>query len=160
MTPWWRFDELACAVNLRERAEAEEVHLQQADLLDGRALELGRDLLRVGGLVQRDERIERHVRDHDAGRVYGGVPGQALQPPADVEHLVDRRVRVVKAFQVRLARRALSIVIFSSSGTSLAMRSASDSGTSSTRQMSRIAARALSRPKVMIWATWPYFSRT
>ncbi len=50
--------------------------------------------------------------------------------------------------------------MFSVSGTSLAMRSAAGSDTASTRDTSRIAARAFIVPKVMICATCPYFWRT
>ena len=55
---------------------------------------------------------------------------------------------------------AESSVVASPSPMSLQTLSTSCSDRSCTRPTSRIAARALSVPKVMIWATWPYFSRT
>ena len=58
--------------------------------------------------------------------------------------------------------RAMSSVMPSSSGTSLAMRSVSAKLMPSARPTSRMAALAFMVPKVVIWATrsTPYFSAT
>ena len=71
----------------RQVAQAEEVHLQEADLLHGVHLVLGHDraLLLAVLFAARDAQLQRHVLlqrlggDHDAGGMGGRVPDQALE---------------------------------------------------------------------------------
>ena len=74
-----------------ERAQAQEVHLQQAALLGDRAFELGEDVV-VAVVVERDEIVQRLVGDDDAGGVAAGVAAEPFEPLADVDDLLDRRV--------------------------------------------------------------------
>ncbi len=61
----------------REVAQAQEVHLEQADLLDPDHVELRVDVA-VVELHQRRVIDQRSGRDHDAGRVCAGVTRQAF----------------------------------------------------------------------------------
>ena len=97
-----------------EVAQAEEVHLQQAELLDRLHRELRDELVvalpvavavaraRVGEL-ERDDVRERLARDHDRRGVDRGVADDPLEAARDVDDLLRRAVRVVGAAQ-RLAR--------------------------------------------------------
>ena len=87
-----------------EVAQAQEVHLEQAELLDGLHREL-RDLpvdlvARRVGLVrvcqlQRDDVGQRHARDDDRSRVDRVVADDALEALGDVDDLLGDRVLVV-----------------------------------------------------------------
>ena len=83
-------DHLHAVVDQGERAQAQEVHLQEADALDALHVVLRGDALRPAL-----ERSEGHEvgqgdgRDHDARGVGGGVARRALQPPRDVDQLLD-----------------------------------------------------------------------
>ena len=83
----------------RERAQAEEVHLEQAELLD---------MILV---VLRDERTVRHgdrhvvrermTRDHDARRVRRGMARQPLDLAREIHEAVDILVLLVGLAEVR-----------------------------------------------------------
>ncbi len=56
----WRFDRIQRVVDQGQRLEPQEIHLEQADLLDLVLGPLGRDLVAVlGALVQRRELDDR-----------------------------------------------------------------------------------------------------
>ena len=84
----------------RQVAQAEEVHLEQAEALAGRVVELRDDRAVVGPGPHRDvvgERLGGH--DH-AGRVHAGLADQALDAPGGVDDLLDVRLGVVQVAQV------------------------------------------------------------
>ena len=94
-----------------EVAQAQEVHLQQAELLDGLHRELGDEpvvALAVAvaaagiGQLQRHDVGERASGDDDRGGVDRRVAHDPLQAPRDVDDLLGRGVGVVGAAQ-RLA---------------------------------------------------------
>ena len=103
-----------------ERAQAEKVHLQQAQRLQRGHGELGGDHLVVG--------LQGHVVDHrlagdeHAGRVGGGVAGHALELVRRVDQLAHaaRRPRRCARSSAE-SDRARSSVMSSSKGTSLAI---------------------------------------
>ena len=75
----------------RERRQAEEVHLEKAELLEAAHVVLRDDFVLVR-LVKRDEFLQRRRRDDDAGGVDRRVARHAFQLAGDVEHLADARV--------------------------------------------------------------------
>ena len=83
-----------------EVAQAQEVHLQQADLLDrlhrelrDRAVDLRAVLARAGvGELERHDVRQRAVGDHDRGGVDRRVADDALEPLGDVDDLLGDRV--------------------------------------------------------------------
>ena len=79
----------------RQRAEAEEVHLEEADPLDLLHRPLRDDFI-APALVERRVVGDRAGRDDDAGGVRRGVPRHAFQPAGDVEQLLDLRVAVLQ----------------------------------------------------------------
>ncbi len=89
-----------------EVAEAEEVHLEEAGLLDVAHLPLGGDdllgLVLVGQLLQRDEVVERAVGDHHARGVGADVPVHPFEPPGEVQQPRDLGVLVGQPPQLRL----------------------------------------------------------
>ncbi len=93
-------DHLHAVVDQRQRAQAQEVHLEQADALDALHVELRRDVAGVA-LVERHELRQRPRRDHDARRVDRGVARRALEPPRDVDQLLDLRVLLVGVLERR-----------------------------------------------------------
>ena len=123
------------------------------------------------GPVQRHVLDQRPVGDDHAGGVGGGVAGHALEALGRVQQRAHVRLVLVLLGQLRcvelvrlvLAARPQRVGdaarLPGTAGTSRATRSTSGSGMSRARPMSRMAARAPSVPKVMIWATrsWPYF---
>ena len=84
-------DLLQRVVDQRQRAEAQEVHLQQADPLDLLHVPLGREFVALP-LVERRVVGDRPRRDDDAGGVHRGVARHPLEAPADVEDLLHLRV--------------------------------------------------------------------
>ena len=76
------FDLVERVADERERAQAQEVHLQQADALDLLHRPLGDDFVFLT-LVERDELGERPRRDHDARRMHRGMAGHAFEPLRD-----------------------------------------------------------------------------
>ena len=75
----------------RQRAQPEEVHLQEADALDLLHRPLGDDFV-ARPLVERRVLGDRLRRDDDAGGVDRGVAGHAFEPARDAEQLLDLRV--------------------------------------------------------------------
>ena len=86
-----RRDLLEGVVDERQRAQAQEVHLEQADPLDLLHAPLGRDFV-AAPLVERRELGDRPRRDHDAGGVHRRVARHALEALRDAEQLGDARV--------------------------------------------------------------------
>ena len=74
-----------------QRAQPEEVHLEEADTLDLLHRPLGDDFVLLA-LVERHELGQRPGRDDDAGGVDRGVTGHALEPARDREQLLDALV--------------------------------------------------------------------
>ena len=77
-----------------EVAQAEKVHLQQAQLLQRGHLVLADGDPVVGG--EGDIFADRLFRDDDAGSVGGGVTGHALQGTGDVQQAADGLVPVIE----------------------------------------------------------------
>ena len=75
----------------RQRAQAEEVHLQEADALDLLHRPLRRDFVAVA-LEERRVVGDRAGRDDDAGGVDAGIARHALEALAHLEHVVDARI--------------------------------------------------------------------
>ncbi len=93
-------------VEQRERAEAEEVHLEQADPLDLLHRPLRRNLAVVLlAAVERHEFGQRSRGDHHAGRVHRGVARHAFEPPGDAS----RRSRTRSSFCSRSASAGISV---------------------------------------------------
>ena len=88
VSPRLDLDELEAVVDDGERGEAEEVHLQQAHLLDGLHVIAGDDGL-VLGARDGDELGERLRRDDDAGGVNAGAAHQAFETLRGVDQLLD-----------------------------------------------------------------------
>ena len=74
--------------NQRERAESEEVHLQEADALDLLHRPLRDDFV-LRTLVERHELGERLRCDHDSRRVHRRMPCHPLEPLGDRDELSD-----------------------------------------------------------------------
>ena len=100
-------DQLDRLVDHVEVAQAEEVHLQQAERLDVVHRELGHDLLVGALLLQRDRVDQRLGADHDAGGVDRVLPDEALERPREVDDLLRRRVGLVRGLQVGARLQAL-----------------------------------------------------
>ena len=77
-----------------EVAQAEEVHLQQAERLDVAAGELRYDLLVGALLLQWDDVHQRLGADHDAGGVDGVRPRQPFERLCEIDDLLRDRVGV------------------------------------------------------------------
>ena len=90
-------------VEHRQRLQAEEVEFHQPCRLDPFHVELGHRHVGFGIAIQRHQFAQRPVADHDAGRVGGGVPGQAFEALGDVEGARDHGVLVAERLQLRLA---------------------------------------------------------
>ena len=88
-------DERDRLVDHVEVAQAEEVHLQQAERLDVLHRELRHDLLVAALLLQRHVLDERPVADDDAGGVDRVLPDEPLERLREVDDLADHLVRVV-----------------------------------------------------------------
>ncbi len=83
-----------------ERGQSQEIHLQQADVLEALHVVLRRDFIPVG-LVQRDDIGERLGRNHDAGGVRRSVPREAFEALGDFHHVRVARVAFNLALQLR-----------------------------------------------------------
>ena len=70
-----------------EVAQAEEVHLEEAERLDVAHRELRDDGLARTLLLQRQVLHQRAVADHDTGRVDRVGPRQSLERPRDLDDL-------------------------------------------------------------------------
>ena len=81
-----------------QRAQAQEVHLEHARLLERVHVELRDHRVRAGAGVRVDRHVvvERPGRDHDAGRVHRTVTRQSLHPLGVVEQLRDLRILPVE----------------------------------------------------------------
>ena len=95
-------DQLDRLVDHVEVAQAEEVHLQQAERLDVPHPELGDDLLVAAFLLQRDDVGQRPVGDHDARRVDRVLADEALERLREVDDLPHDRVGVVGLLELRI----------------------------------------------------------
>ncbi|MPM27380.1 hypothetical protein SDC9_73890 [bioreactor metagenome] len=94
-----------------EVAQAEEVHLDQAQRLARRVVELGDDLAVLLALHQRDDvhdRLGRH--DHPAG-VHAPLPLQPLQAHRGVDDLAHLRLGVVQRAELLALQVALVAVV-------------------------------------------------
>ena len=85
-------------LDYRERAQAQHVHLQQADRLQRVHVVLRADVP-VRSLVQGHELGHRPGCNHHAGGVNRGVTGHALQPLGNLPELLVFRVRSHQPFQ-------------------------------------------------------------
>ena len=94
-------DERDRLVDHVEVAQAEEVHLQQAERLDVPHRELGHDLLVGALLLQRHVLGERPVADHDARGVDRVLPDEPLERLREVDDLADDLVGVVGLLAAR-----------------------------------------------------------
>ena len=86
-------------VDDRQVAQAQQVHLEQAQGLDVAHRELGRDLA-LDRLVEGQELDQRLGRDDDAGGVDRGVADLALDPLGDSQELGDLGVAVAKRLEL------------------------------------------------------------
>ena len=86
-----RLRRLDGVVDDRQRPQAEEVHLQEAHLLDHAHVELRHDFIAVRA-VERDVVRHRLRRDDDAGGVHAGVAGEPFELRADLDDARDLAV--------------------------------------------------------------------
>ena len=103
-------DQLDRVVEQRQGAQAQEVHLEQADLFQVAHDPLRRDDRlagpRAGVVALADDALQRHVigqravGDHHAGRVRAGVAVGAFQLAGDVDQLAHLRVGLVRLLEV------------------------------------------------------------
>ena len=99
------FDELQTFPDSRQVAQSQEVHLQQAQMLDLGHGELGRQ-----AFIRHDQRhvgVHRILGDHDAGGVGGTVARQAFQDLGRIHDVPDLRVRLVDAPEIRAVLQRL-----------------------------------------------------
>ena len=102
--------ELAAALDDRERRQAQEVHLEQAHLLDGGSVPLGHQhVLRALGAAgsERHQVLEGLGGDDQPGGVDAAVPGDSLELPGRVDRLADLLVALVQILQFLLAAQGL-----------------------------------------------------
>ncbi len=93
-------DHLEAVVDDRQVAQAQEVHLQQAERLAGRVVEL-RDDRAVGVAAHDRDVVGDHLGRHDhAGGVDAGLPDQALQAAPEVDGRLDVDVFFVEFAQL------------------------------------------------------------
>ena len=83
-----------------EVAQAEEVHLQQAERLDRVHRELRHDFLVGALLLERHDLHQRRRADHDAGGVDRVLPRQPFERPREVDDLARDGIGVVRHLQV------------------------------------------------------------
>ena len=76
----------------REVAQAEEVHLDQAERLAARVVELGDDLAVLQAAHDRDDVDERLAAHDDAGRVHAPLALQALEALGGLDDLLQVRL--------------------------------------------------------------------
>ncbi len=139
-------DVLDGVVEQRERAEAEEVHLQETDAIDLLHRPLRGDFpVVLLTAVERHEFGQRPRRDHDAGGVDGGMTRHAFEALGHIEQLVHAGIALVEIGKRGASRSATSSVMSSWLGISLATRSTSEIGISMTRPTSRTTALGLHR---------------
>ena len=90
----------------RQRAQAEEVHLQEADAIDLLHRPLGRDFVAVA-LEERRVVGDRPGRDDHAGGVDAGIARHALEPLAHLEQVLDARILLLHLPQHRVLGQRL-----------------------------------------------------
>ena len=83
-----------------EGPQPQKVHLEKAQFLNGGHGELRRSGT-VLGARKRDQILCRLRTDHDARRVDGSVPGQALQTQAHVDQLADPVIILIGIAKIR-----------------------------------------------------------
>src|SRR5208337_2249237 len=83
-----------------ERSEAEEIHFQEADALEGVHVVLRGDFVAIG-LVDRNEFSERLRRDDDSGSVRGSVTGKTFESKGDLHQIFQAFVGVDGGFELR-----------------------------------------------------------
>ena len=102
-------DVLHRVVEHREVAQPEEVHLDQAERLARRVVELG-DHRAVGGALEHRDDVEQRLARHDhAGRVHAPLPLEALDAHGGVDDLLDVVVALVESAE--LAALAVALVL-------------------------------------------------
>ena len=84
--------------NHRQVPQAQEVHLQKAQLLNGGHGVLGHHRVVIFG--QGHVMLHRKLGDHHPGSVGGGIPGHALQGPGGVDEVPDPVVPVIHLLQL------------------------------------------------------------
>ena len=94
-------DEAYGAVQHGEIAQAEEVHLEQADFFDGVHLELRHDAVVADVSLQGDVFGERLTRYHHARRMGRGVAGHTFQILGEVQQALHLRVFFHELLQIR-----------------------------------------------------------
>ena len=104
-----------------EVAQAEEVHLQQAERLDTVHVELRHDLLRVVarvlGELEREVVHERGVADHHPGRVHGVLSTEPLERPGGLDDLLRLWLALVRVREVgRELQRVLDRIVAAHDG--------------------------------------------
>ena len=92
-------DQCARLVDHVEVAQAEEVHLEQAERLDVVHRELRHDLLVRALLLQRHELDQRARADHDSGGVDRVLARQPLERPRQIHDLPRDRIGVVRLLE-------------------------------------------------------------
>ena len=85
----------------RQGPQAQKVHFQKSQLLDGGHGELGGHGT-VLGPGQGDQVLRRFRTDHDAGRVDRAVAGQSLQTPGHVDQFADPLILFIGTLQLRV----------------------------------------------------------
>ena len=103
-------DELAAAFDDGQGRQSQEVHLEQAHLLDRRPVPLGHQhVLRTMGAAggQRHQVLEGLRRDDEPGGVDAAVPGDPLEFPRRVDDLANLLVALVQLLQFLLAAQGL-----------------------------------------------------
>ena len=92
-----RRDERERAADRGQHAEAEDVHLEEPELVEVVLVPLDDGALRHRRVLDRHELLERPARDHEAAGVLRQVAREADQLAREREHPRDRRVGGVEA---------------------------------------------------------------
>ena len=92
-------DLLHRVINDRQVAQAQKIHLEQAQLLNGRHRELGDDGIIIPG--QRDIIAHRPLGDDDTSGVGRGIAGHPLNGPGRIHQLFNPLIAVIELPQLR-----------------------------------------------------------
>ena len=92
-------DHLHRVVQNGKGGESEEIHLEQADTLEGVHVVLGGDFIAVR-FVNGNEFGERFGRDNDTGSVGGSVAGEAFETKGDLHEIFEAFVGIYGGFQL------------------------------------------------------------
>ena len=126
--------------------KAEEVELDEPDLLDVVLVELGHDARAAGLAVERGEVRQRGRRDDDAARMGAGIAREPLEPLREIDQVAHLVLGAVAARGLGLLIEASSSVMPSSNGISFATRRRSrKAGPARGRRRERPRARRASR---------------